>query len=124
MKPRDPNKSESIRVAESMSADDDEAAEIVFPTCEVPTAGANCRGSASTNPMVRDPGLVIEMAQVGRYSSANRRSPSCSILLLRETITGEAKASADEARVIDCVLDYPHASPPSLYILGQASGSL
>ena len=68
--------------------------------------------------MVRDPGLVIEIAQVGRYSSANRRSTSCSILLLRDPITGAAKASAHKARVIDCVLDDLDASPPSPYILG------
>ena len=49
MKPRDPNRSESVRVVESVSADgvavltgaDDEAAEIVIPTCVVPTDGAN-----------------------------------------------------------------------------------
>ena len=57
------------------------------------------------NPMVRDPGLVIEMAQVGRYSSVNRRSSSCSILLLEEAITKEAKANAHKAWVVDCVLD-------------------
>ena len=68
--------------------------------------------------MVRDPGLVIEMAQVGRYSSAKRRSSSCSILLLEEAITKEAKASAHIARVVDCVLDDLDTSPPSLYILG------
>ena len=68
--------------------------------------------------MVRDPGLVIEMAQVGRYSSANRRIPSWSIILLGDAITGEAKASAHKARVTDCVLDDLDASPPSLYILG------
>ena len=68
--------------------------------------------------MVRDPGLFIEMAQAGRYSSANRRSSSRSILLLEEAITKEAKASARRARVIDCVLDDLDASPPSLYILG------
>src|SRR3954471_15846314 len=73
--------------------------------------------------MVRDPGIVIEMSQVGRYSSATRRSSSCSILLLGETITREAKASAHKARVADCVLDDLDAAPPSLYILGQVSGS-
>ena len=73
--------------------------------------------------MVRVPGLVIEMAQVGRYSSANRRSSSCSILLLGEAITEEAKASAHKARVTDRVLDDLDDSPPSLYILGQVSGS-
>ena len=67
--------------------------------------------------MVRDPGLVMEMAQVGRYSSANRRSSSFSILLLEEAITKEAKASAHKARVVDCVLDDLDASPPSPYIL-------
>ena len=64
------------------------------------------------------PGLVIEMAQVGRYSSANRRSSSYSILLLEEAITKEAKASAHKARIVDCVLDDLDASPPSPYILG------
>ena len=68
--------------------------------------------------MVRDPGLVIEMAQVGRYSSANRRISSCSILLLEGVITKEAKASAHRARVVDCVLDDLDVSPPSPYILG------
>ena len=49
MKPRDPNRSESSRVMESMSIDgvavsmdaDDEASEIAIPTCAVPTDGAN-----------------------------------------------------------------------------------
>ena len=68
--------------------------------------------------MVRDPKLVIEMAQVGRYSSANRRSSSCSILLHGDAITEEAKASAHRAKVVDCVLDDLDASPPSPYILG------
>ena len=48
--------------------------------------------------MVGDPGLVIEKAQVGRYSSANRRSTSCSILLREGAITVEAKASSRKAR--------------------------
>src|SRR4051812_46011192 len=39
--------------------------------------------------MVRDPGLVIEMARVGRYSSANRRSTSCSILLREGGLSGD-----------------------------------
>src|SRR3954470_15369670 len=82
----------------------DGTAEIVIPTCVVPTDGTNCRGSAPANPMVRDPGLVTKMAQVGRYSSANRRSSSCSILLLGEAITEEAKAGAHKDRVADCVL--------------------
>ena len=69
--------------------------------------------------MGRDPGLVIEMAQVGRYSSANRRCTSCSILLCGDVITREAKASAHKARVTDCVLDDVDASPPSLYTAGQ-----
>src|ERR1041385_3103478 len=54
--------------------------------------------------MVRDPMLVIEMAQVGRYSSANRRSTSCSILLREGAITAEAKASSRKARMSRCVL--------------------
>ena len=73
--------------------------------------------------MVRDPGLVIEMAQVERYSSANRRRSSFLILLLEEAITKEAKAGAHKARVVDCLLDDLDASPPSLYLLGQVSGS-
>ena len=48
--------------------------------------------------MVRDPGLVIEMAQVERYSSANRRSTSFSILLLEGAITMEAKAISRKSR--------------------------
>ena len=64
------------------------------------------------------PWVSHDMAQVGRYSSANRRSSSCSILLLEEAITKEAKASAHRARVVDCVLDDLDASPPSLDILG------
>ena len=72
--------------------------------------------------MVRDPGLVIEMAQVGRYSSANRRSSSCSILLLGDAITEEAKASAHKSRVTGCVLDDLDASPPSLYISARSQG--
>src|SRR4051812_29420204 len=74
---------------------------IVIPTRVVPTDGANCRGSASANPMVRDAGLVIEMAQVGRCSSANRRSPSCSILLLEVAITKVVKASSCNTRGVD-----------------------
>src|SRR3954469_14121471 len=76
----------------------DGTVEIVIPTCVVPTDGANCRGSAPANPMVRDPGLVMKMAQVGRFSLANSGSSSCSILLLGELITGKAKASAHKAR--------------------------
>ena len=49
MKPRDPNRSESARVVESMRDDgvavlmdaDDEAAKITIPSCVVPTDGAN-----------------------------------------------------------------------------------
>ena len=54
--------------------------------------------------MVRDPGLVIEMAQVGRYSSAKRRSTSCSILLLEGAITMEAKAISRYTRRVDCMV--------------------
>ena len=68
--------------------------------------------------MVRDPGLFIDMAQVERFSSANRRSSSCSILLLEGAITKEAKASPHKTRVVDWVLDDRDASPPSPYILG------
>src|SRR3954468_20368341 len=95
----------------------DGTAEIVIPTCVVPTDGTNCRGSAPANPMVRDPGLVIEMAQVGRYSSANRRSTSCSILLCEGAITVEAKASSRKGRMSRWVLGSP-GIPPSqpLYI--------
>src|SRR3954465_5478049 len=45
------------------------------------------------------------MTQVVRCSSANRRSRSCSILLLGNAITGKAKAGAHKARVTDCVFD-------------------
>ena len=68
--------------------------------------------------MVRDPGFIIEKEQVGRYSLANRRSTSCSILLLEGAITKEAKASAHKTRGVDWVLDDRDASPPSPYILG------
>ena len=54
--------------------------------------------------MVRDHGLVIEMEQVGRYSSANRRSTPCSILLLEGAITMEAKASSHKTRRVDCTM--------------------
>ena len=54
--------------------------------------------------------------------SANRRSTSCSILLLGDVITEEAKASAHKARVTDCVLDDLDASPPSLYISARSRG--
>src|SRR3954468_15815375 len=81
----------------------DRTAEIVIPTCVVPTDGANCRGSAPANPMVRDPGLVMKMAQVRRYSSANMRISSCSILLLGEVIAQEAETGTRKARVGDSV---------------------
>src|SRR3954462_12586338 len=61
--------------------------------------------------MVRDPGLVIEMTQVGRYSSANRRSTSCSILLRKGAITVEAKASSRKDRMSRCVLCWPGRLP-------------
>ena len=54
--------------------------------------------------MVRDPGLVIEVAQVGRYSSANRRNTSCSILLIEGAITMKAKASSRKTRRVDCMM--------------------
>ena len=63
------------------------------------------------------PGLVIEMEQVGRYSSANRRSTSCSILLREGAITREAQASSRKIREVDWMLDDRDVSPPSLYIL-------
>src|SRR4051812_10195301 len=59
--PRDSNRLDSARTVESMSADDDGdegTAEIAFPTCAVPTDGANLRGSTPANPMVKEPGLV------------------------------------------------------------------
>ena len=68
--------------------------------------------------MVRDLGLVIEMEQVGRYSSANKRSTSCSILLREGAITREVKVSSHKTRRVDCRLDDRDVSPPSLYILG------
>ena len=55
--------------------------------------------------MVRDPGLVIEMEQVGRYSSANRRSTSYLILLREGAITREVKASSRKTRGVDWRLD-------------------
>ena len=65
--------------------------------------------------MVRDPGLVIEMAQVVRYSSANRRSTSCSILLLEGAITMEAKASSPKTRKVDCMMgDWMSETSPLL----------
>src|ERR1043165_6717121 len=72
--------------------------------------------------MVRDPWLVIGMAQVGRYSSANKRSSSCSILLLGDAITEEAKASAHKARVTDCVLDDLDASPLAFIYSARSRG--
>ena len=68
--------------------------------------------------MVRDPGLVIEMEQVGQYSSANRRSTSCSILLLEGAITREAKETSRKTSRVDSMLDDRDVSPPNLYILG------
>ena len=42
MNPRDSNRLDSAGVAEPMGADDDdEATDIAFPTCAVPTDGAN-----------------------------------------------------------------------------------
>src|ERR1043165_7965582 len=61
--------------------------------------------------MARDPGLVIEMEQVGRYSSANRRSTSCSILLHEGAITREAKASSRKTRRVDWMLRCPRRLP-------------
>src|ERR1041385_5383640 len=121
MKSRDPNRSESARVVEPMSADEvaalmdagDEATEIVIPTCGVPTNGANGRGSASANHMVRDPGFIIEKEQVGRYASANRRSTSCSILLREGAITREAKASSRKTRIVDWILDVKTSPLPA-----------
>ena len=55
--------------------------------------------------MVRDPGFIMEKEQVGRYSSANRRSTSCSILLCEGAITREAKANSRKTRRVDWRLD-------------------
>ena len=67
--------------------------------------------------MVRDPGLVIEMEQVGRYSSANRRSSSCSILLLEGAITMEANASSHKTMRVDCMMgDEIETSPLLAFI--------
>ena len=41
MNPRDSNKLDPVRVVEPVSVGDDETAEIAFPTCAVPTDGAN-----------------------------------------------------------------------------------
>ena len=58
---------------------EDGTAEIMIPTYVVPTDGANLRGSASANPMVRDLGLVIGSIGWTISSSANRRIRSCLI---------------------------------------------
>ena len=68
--------------------------------------------------MARDPGFIIEKEQVGRYSSANRRSTSFSILLREGVITREAKENSRKTRRVDWRLDDRDVSPPSLYILG------
>ena len=41
LNPRDSNRLDLVAVAEPMSVGDDETAEIAFPTCVVPTDGAN-----------------------------------------------------------------------------------
>ena len=68
--------------------------------------------------MVRDPGFIIQMSQVGQYSSANRRSTSCSILLREGAIRREAKASSRKTRRVDWVLDdeLPEMSPLPAFI--------
>ena len=76
---RDSNRLDPARAAESMSVDDDETAEIVFPTYAVHTDGANLRGSTPANPMARDPGLVMRGTGWTISSLANRRTRSCSI---------------------------------------------
>src|SRR3954465_2812587 len=89
---------------------------MMIPTCVVPTDGANSRGSASANSMVKDPGLVIEKEQVGRYSSANRRSTSRSIFLREGDISRESKASSRKTRRVDCVLNlFRHLPSQALY---------
>src|ERR1041385_9135308 len=77
------------------------------PTCSfsMTNPGSLTMVFAEANTMVRDPGLVIEKEQVGRYSSTNRRSTSCSILLREGAITGEAKVSSRKTRRVDRVLD-------------------
>ena len=67
------------------------------------------------------PWVSHERHRLDDSSSANWRIRSCSILLLVDVITEEAKASARKARVTDCVIDGLDASPPSLYILGHVS---
>src|SRR3954469_3508676 len=89
---------------------------------------ASRRGSASANTMVRDPGVIIEKEQVGRYSSANRRSTSCSILLREGAITREAKADSRKTRRVDWRLDDRDVSPPRLglgeFVLGYRDSFL
>src|SRR4051812_41373943 len=95
-----------------------EAAEIAFSNLCVSHRRRQLTRISPGKSHGRGPWVSHEMAQVGRYSSANRRSTSCSILLLGDVITWEAKASAHKARVIDRLLDDLDASPPSPYILG------
>src|SRR3954465_2006364 len=64
------------------------------------------------------PWVSHERHRLDDSSSVNRRRRSCSILLLGDAITGEAKASAHKARVTDCALVHLDVSPPRPYILG------
>ena len=67
MKPREPNRVDSIRVAELSSVEvvelsiaGDGTAETVDPTSFIPTVGANCHGLITANPMVRYLGFRVE----------------------------------------------------------------
>src|ERR1043165_4759618 len=88
MNPRDSNRSGLALVFELSGVDDDETAEIAFPTCAVPTDGANCRGSAPANPMVRDPGLVGEVTGWTISSLVNRRTHFLLDILIVERLQG------------------------------------
>ena len=70
--------------------------------------------------MVRDPGLVGGNTGWTISSSANRRTRSCSILMMGVRFTVDAKAGALKARVIDNEMmdkrhmrhDLPRFRPP------------
>ena len=96
---------------------EDVTAEIVIPTCVVPTDGANWRGSTPANPMVRDPGLVmrgtswtIARRLTGGYVPAR-------YYCVGRCVYREAKAGAHKARVTDGI-GRSRRPPPSPYILG------
>ena len=61
--------------------------------------------------MVRDPGLDHREGTGYRYSSANRRSTSCSIVLCEGAITVEVQASSHKTKGDDCRLDVLRRPP-------------